>query len=73
MNYKSWYWKKLRFLMPLHPLTNFEIQVLSKSRFNDVFSSNNLPKTIKDEAYVINLDEYADVGTDWSALFCNKN
>ena len=56
-----------------HPLTNFEIQVLSKSRFNDVFSRNNLPKTTKDEAYVINLDEYADVGTDWSALFYNKN
>ena len=73
MNYKNWYWKKLRFLMLPHPLTNFEIQVLSKSRFNDVFSRNNLPKTTKDEAYVINLDEYADVGTDWSALFCNKN
>ena len=56
-----------------HLLTNFEIQVLSKSRFNDVFSRNNLPKTTKDEAYVINLDEYADVGTDWSALFWNKN
>ena len=24
-------------------------------------------------AYVINLDEYADVGTHWIALFCNKN
>ena len=30
-------------------------------------------KKIKDEAYVINLDEYADVGTHWIALFCNKN
>ena len=28
---------------------------------------------IKDEAYVINLDEYADVGTHWIALFCNRN
>ena len=28
---------------------------------------------IKDEAYVINLDEYADVGTYWIALFCNRN
>ena len=34
---------------------------------------NNLPKKIKDGAYVINLDEYADVGTHWIALFCNKN
>ena len=23
--------------------------------------------------YVINLDEYADVGTHWIALFCNRN
>ena len=34
---------------------------------------NNLPKKIKDGAYVINLDEYADVGTHWIALFCNRN
>ena len=30
-------------------------------------------KKIKDWAYVINLDEYADVGTYWIALFCNRN
>ena len=24
-------------------------------------------------AYVINLDEYADVGTHWIALFCNRS
>ena len=30
-------------------------------------------KKIKDGAYIINLDEYADVGTHWVALFCNKN
>ena len=23
--------------------------------------------------YVINLDQYADVGTSWIALFCNRN
>ena len=28
---------------------------------------------IKDGAYVINLDKFADVGTHWIALFCNKN
>ena len=38
-----------------------------------VFSRNNLPKKIKDGAYVINLDEYADVDTHWIALFCNRN
>ena len=37
------------------------------------FSRNNLPKKIKDGAYIINLDEYADVGTHWIALFCNKS
>ena len=68
----------MRFLMLSHPLTNFEIQkyyqnTISIPRFNGVFSRNNLPKTIKDGAYVINLDEYADVGTSWIALFCNRN
>ena len=63
------------FLIPPHPLTNFEIQKYYKNepRFNGVFSRNNLPKKIKDEAYVINLDEYTNVGTHWIDLFCNKN
>ena len=63
------------FLMLRHPLTNFEIQKYYKNepRFNGAFSRNNLPKKIKDGAYVINLDEYADVGTHWIALFCNRN
>ena len=29
-------------------------------------------KKKKDGAYIINLDEYADVGTHWISLFCNK-
>ena len=32
-----------------------------------------MPKKIKDGAYVINLNEYADVGTCWIALFCNRS
>ena len=51
------------FLIPPHPLTNFEIQKYYKNepRFNGVFSRNNLPeynsiKKIKD-----------------GALFCKKN
>ena len=32
-----------------------------------------MPKTIKDGPYIINLDEYANVGTHWIALFCNRN
>ena len=61
--------------MPPHPLTNFEIQKYyeNEPRFNGVFSRDNLPKKIKDGAYVINLDEYADTGTHWIALFCKKN
>ena len=30
-------------------------------------------KKIKDEAYVTKLDEYADVGTYWIALFCYRS
>ena len=63
------------FLIPPHPLTSFEIQKYYKNepKFNGVFSKNNLPKKIKDGAYGINLDEFADVGTYWIALFCNRN
>ena len=56
--------------MPLHSLTNFEIQKYyqNEPRFNGVYSRDNLPK-IKDGAYIINLDEYADIGTHWVALY----
>ena len=55
-------------------MTNFEIQKYyeNEPRFNGVFSRDNLPKEIKDGAYVINLDEHADTGTPWVALFCKK-
>ena len=58
-----------------YPLTNFEIQKYYENEpmFNRVFSRDNLPKKIKDAAYVINLDEYKDVGTHWIALFCNRS
>ena len=61
--------------MPPHPLTNFEIQKYyeNEPRFNGVFSRDNMPKKIKDGAYVINLDEYADVGTHWITLFCKRS
>ena len=32
-----------------------------------------MPKTIKNGVYVINLDEYADVGTHWIALYVQNN
>ena len=62
------------FLMLPHPLTNFEIQKYyeNEPRFNGVFSRNNLPKKLKDGAYIINLDEHANVSTHWIALFCLK-
>ena len=60
--------------MTPHPLTNFEIQAYyrNKPRFNGVYSGDKLPDKIKDGAYVINLDEYSDVGTHWVALYVNK-
>ena len=59
----------------LPPLTNFEIQKYYQNEpiFHGVYSRNNLPKKIKDGACIINLDEYAAVGTHWIALFCNRN
>ena len=50
--------------MPPHPLTNFEIQKYyeNEPRFNGVYSRDNLPR-IKGGTYVINLDEYSDIGT----------
>ena len=49
--------------MSPHPLTNFEIQKYqNESRFNGVCSTDNLCE-IKDGAYIINLDEYSDIGT----------
>ena len=61
--------------VPCHPLANFEIQkyYLNDPRFNGVYFRDNFSKTIKDEAYVINVDEYADVGTHWIALYCKNN
>ena len=48
-----------------HPLTNFKIQKYypNKPRINGVYSRDNLPKKTKEGAYIIKLDEYADVGT----------
>ena len=45
----------------------------NESRFNGVYSRDNLPNKIKDGAYVINLDEYSDIGTHWVALWVHNN
>ena len=57
-----------------HPLTNFEIQEYfqNEPRFNGVFSRDNPPNSIKNGAYVINLDEYCDIGIHWVALYVNN-
>ena len=57
-----------------HPLTNFEIQEYyqNEPRFNGVFSRDNLPNTIKNGDYVINLDEYRDIRTHWATLYVNN-
>ena len=39
----------------------------------DFFQEIINQKKIKDGAYVIILDEYADVGTHWIALFCKRS
>ena len=42
-------------------------------RFNGVYSRDNLPNKIKDGAYIINLDEYSDIGTHWIVLYLLNN
>ena len=66
---------KKKALIPPHPLTNFEIKGYyeNEPRFDGVYSKDNLPKTRRNGAYVINLDEYADVGTHWIALYVKNN
>ena len=61
--------------MPPHPLINFEIQryYQNEPRFNDVYSRDNLSNKIKNEAYVMSLDEYTDIDAHWIALYSNDN
>ena len=58
--------------MQPHPLTNFEIRKYyqKEPKFNGVYSRNILTK-IKNGVYIINLDEYESIGTDWTTLFVN--
>ena len=51
--------------MQPNPLTNFEIM--------EYFQEIIYQTKVNDGAYIINLDEYADVGTHWIALFCSKS
>ena len=65
--------------MPHHALTNFELQKYYQNelRFNGVYSRDNLPERssaeIKDEAYIINLDDCSDIEIHWAALYARNN
>ena len=62
--------------MPLHPLTNFEIEeyFFENERFIGDYPGDNLPKAIKNGfACVLNLDIYADAGTHWIAPYFKNN
>ena len=61
--------------MPTHPLTNFEIQKYYQDEpiFNSVYFRDNLSVEIKDGAYIINLDEYSDIGTHWVDSYVSNN
>ena len=52
--------------MSPHPLTNFEIQKYQNE------PRDNLPK-LENGSYVINLDEYYDIGSHWVALYVRNN
>ena len=49
--------------MAAYPVSNFEIQknYLKQTRFNIVYSRNNLPK-IKDGSFETKLDKYKSIG-----------
>ena len=61
-------------LIPPPPLPNFEMQAYyqNEPRFNGVYSRDNLPDKIKHGSYIVNLDEYHDIGSHWIAYVNNK-
>ena len=65
---------RLKFLVPRHPSNNIEITNYFNNdpKFNGVFLRKNLHR-IKDEAYVINLDNKNSKGTHWVSLFIDRN
>ena len=42
---------------------------ICRCTFNGIYSRDNIPDKIKDRAYIINLNEYSDTGTHWTALY----
>ena len=60
--------------MPPHSLTNFEVRKYyeNEPKFNGVYSRNNLSK-VNNGAYILNLDEYKSIATNWIDLDVNEN
>ena len=54
-----------------YPLPNFEIQRYYQNEpiFIGVYSRDNLQDKVKDRAFVVNLDEHSDIGTNWIDLY----
>ena len=64
----------MNFLIPPHHLTNLYRNIIKMNQdLMEFFVEIIYLKKIKDGAYIINLDQYANVGTHWIALFCKKN
>ena len=53
-----------------HPWANYEIQryYQNEPKDDDVYSRNNLP-IVKDDAYVINLNEYVNIRTHSVSIY----
>ena len=55
----------------------YKIYYQNEPRFKGVYSRDNLPERSstekKEGAYVINLDEYSDIGTQWVVLYVRNN
>ena len=58
-----------------YPLPNFETQKYYQNEpiFIGVYSRDNLQDKVKDRAFVVNLDEYSDIGTNWIDLYTLNN
>ena len=59
-------------MTPQKLIRSLEAYYQNEPRFNGVYYRDNLHCKIKDGAYVINLDEYSDIGTHWITLYVNN-
>ena len=45
----------------------------SETKFQGIYSHDNLPKTLKDGTYIVNLDKYLSIETHYTTLYANGN